>query len=883
LNFAFKLKNGDIENWKEVVEILDSGHSDYLEFSFFQSSAGLSIDDQFPEDFRDSFERYFNRSQGKIWAINCPHPTKPPLPNIPDIDNAFFKECVKFKQVIEFASRFGIHHIIPQGDWWNDSSKNIVQMQSMDFFYDLSVFAGKHKVRLAVPAAFFKAEKANEIRSFFLNRGVKSLGWCFEPDALQKDNIDPVAALERAGYFVYCTRFSASSVIDRSFDVASVLKSLSGYYDGPLCIQADNPAEFIKAKRIIYELVPDFDSLKSAIDHTRKTFPGSIAYPLDDTGSCNIHPDDKGYVGTYDTRKLIITVGHNGIKTGGAIGIRANHDCDMQCQVSNPEEENYISFKVISNKTSDVCLKADAKQFSDWTAGVELKVLAGQLSEGDKIEVVFGDTSHGSPGIKLQSYEDSFRFYMLIDEEGDGLVREIRDCPSFEIVGDKPQFIRLICPAVVRPGESFEVLLRAEDNYMNIATRGYGSLEISGKGIDGLSKDFRWPQNDKAIGKISSVSCPEEGIFYIEAKDTKSGICGLSTPVKCCTKSPKIFWGDIHSHSNIMDGTGEPDDNFVYARDIAGLDFYSLADHCDIDTTIGTEINSPQQWEIIKQVTKKYNDPGSFVTLLGYEIAQEEGDYNIYFETDEADWYIPSTTPWELLRWLRVNRYRALVIPHMTTYPVQNRGYDWNYYDPDFVRLAEIHSVHGTGDQWGSPKPLRYAQPGGYIQEALARGYKLGLMGSGDGHQGRPGNTRGRNWYVNGLVAVYADELTRENIFDSLYARRCYAATNARILIEFSINDVPMGQECFLWERNRFKHIKWTVAGTGEIEKVELLKNHNVEYSHENPGLISEKEYIDQFQTDHTDYYLLRVTQKDGHMAWSSPIWVSAGDKTPKL
>ena len=34
---------------------------------------------------------------------------------------------------------------------------------------------------------------------------------------------------------------------------------------------------------------------------------------------------------------------------------------------------------------------------------------------------------------------------------------------------------------------------------------------------------------------------------------------------------PRILWGDLHGHSNFSDGTGLPEDYFVYARDVAAL------------------------------------------------------------------------------------------------------------------------------------------------------------------------------------------------------------------------------------------------------------------------------------------------------------------------
>ena len=38
------------------------------------------------------------------------------------------------------------------------------------------------------------------------------------------------------------------------------------------------------------------------------------------------------------------------------------------------------------------------------------------------------------------------------------------------------------------------------------------------------------------------------------------------------------------------------------------------------------------------------------------------------------------------------------------------------------------------------------------------------------------------------------------------------------------------------------------------------------------------REWLDKAEARSGDYYYLRVIQRDGHMAWSSPIWVDVGE-----
>ena len=45
---------------------------------------------------------------------------------------------------------------------------------------------------------------------------------------------------------------------------------------------------------------------------------------------------------------------------------------------------------------------------------------------------------------------------------------------------------------------------------------------------------------------------------------------------------------------------------------------------------------------------------------------------------------------------------------------------------------------------------------------------------------------------------AWAPELTREAVFDALHARRTYGTTGRRILLDFRVNDAPVGSEIAL-------------------------------------------------------------------------------------
>ena len=118
---------------------------------------------------------------------------------------------------------------------------------------------------------------------------------------------------------------------------------------------------------------------------------------------------------------------------------------------------------------------------------------------------------------------------------------------------------------------------------------------------------------------------------------------------------------------------------------------------------------------------------------------------------------------------------------------------------------------------------------------------------------------------------MWARGLTRRDVFEALAARRTYALTGARIVLETTVNGAPMGSEIELTNERR---VEARVRAPGEIEKVEFMKNAALAHV-ERPG--SDEAALaweDEADLDQPAFYYVRVTQTDGELAVASPVWV---------
>src|SRR5690606_12539585 len=128
--------------------------------------------------------------------------------------------------------------------------------------------------------------------------------------------------------------------------------------------------------------------------------------------------------------------------------------------------------------------------------------------------------------------------------------------------------------------------------------------------------------------------------------------------------------------------------------------------------------------------------------------------------------------------------------------------FDSFYHDPEIERLVEMYSIGGSQEVPTLEKMNKGLSENNSVTGGLKNGFKLGMIGVGDTHDGRPGDALHelqvkpesyKNLHKPGLTGIWAKDLTRESIFDALWNRRVYATTHHRTIVKFLANDFPMG------------------------------------------------------------------------------------------
>jgi hypothetical protein len=159
------------------------------------------------------------------------------------------------------------------------------------------------------------------------------------------------------------------------------------------------------------------------------------------------------------------------------------------------------------------------------------------------------------------------------------------------------------------------------------------------------------------------------------------------------------------------------------------------------------------------------------------------------------------------------------------------------------------------------------------------------VIADGDDHSSTPGRCYYEGGSPNepnklGLAAVYAQDLTREDLFHSLYARHCYGTTGERIFIDFRMDRNRMGSE---YETAIPPKIAYRVGAPSEIDQLEILRDNEVIRTLSGESRVIEGVTTDDAITSGTHSYYLRLTLVTGDRAWSSPIWVTKKERINEI
>ena len=404
------------------------------------------------------------------------------------------------------------------------------------------------------------------------------------------------------------------------------------------------------------------------------------------------------------------------------------------------------------------------------------------------------------------------------------------------------------------------------------------SLEYTGPLTLGQGRVPAPTSGEPLVIKALAVLPASEG-----TKEQIGEVCTFTYQAPVTLDGYRLYFGQLHSHTNISDGAGTVEEAFTHASNVDNLDFLAVTDHSnsfdnesDASVDLGADLLSSEtssEWvqghKAAKDATKD-----DFVGLYGFEMTWSDGFGHINtfntpgFESRSNSEFGNKSGSTEGYQ----NYYDKLVAVEDSLSQFNHPGttfgdfQDFAFYDPQVDQRITLIEV-GNGE--GAIGSSGYFPSYEYYTRALDKGWHVAPTNNQDNHKGNWGDSN------TARSVVLASGLTEEGIYDAIRNYRVYATEDNDLSILYSLNGNAMGSIL-----NKQDTVEITAkisdpTDSGDM-KVEVIVNGGLVL--DSQTLTDGKDTVTfTFDSNDYSYYYLRVTQADQNIAVTAPVWTGEG------
>ena len=451
-------------------------------------------------------------------------------------------------------------------------------------------------------------------------------------------------------------------------------------------------------------------------------------------------------------------------------------------------------------------------------------------------------------------------------------------------VKDEPVIANVTPAQGAETGESKRPAISAE--IVNAGENASVTMVLNGTEVDAVYENGKityTPAADLADGKVTvtvSVVRADEKT----AEKTWSFTVGEA--------QYQLYFGQLHSHTQYSDGAGSLEDALAYVKALPAQDnvqFVAYTDHSNYfdksgaanpegalyDMSKATEY-SQETWKSYKDAVAAFNaeNAGSLVALAGFEMTWSGGPGHINTFNTPGIVSRNNTTLNNKTSDAGMKAYYALLSQaegadsiSQFNHPGTTFGTfsDFAYWDAVIdSRMYLVEVGNGEGQVGAGGYYPSYSE---YIK-ALDKGWHLAPSNNQDNHKGRWGNAN------DARDVILTDDFSEEGIYAALRAMRVYATEDKNLEIGYTVNGEMLGSTISeVPEKLNFEISFYDPDKTDSISKVELVVNSGkVAQSWSGAELVKGSVSV-TLDPDYS-YYFVRVTEGDGDIAVTAPVWV---------
>ena len=361
------------------------------------------------------------------------------------------------------------------------------------------------------------------------------------------------------------------------------------------------------------------------------------------------------------------------------------------------------------------------------------------------------------------------------------------------------------------------------------------------------------------------------------------------------TAEYQLYFGQLHSHTaEYSDGAGTLAEGLNYVANLpesANVDFVAFTDHSNYFDASGDAnpeaalydasqmtAESAEKWSAYTGAIAAFNDAyaGERVALAGFEMTWSGGPGHINTFNTEGIVSRNNTTLNSKTADAGLKAYYDLLSRseladsiNQFNHPGTTFGnfVDFAYWDPIVdTRIQLVEVGNGEGAIGAGGYYPSYEQ---YIM-ALDKGWHVGPTNNQDNHKGKWGNAN------DARDVILTDDFSEEGIYQAIRDRRVYATEDKNLEINYTLNDAMLGAilDDEGVEQANINVTVYDPDASDSIARVEVVVNSGaVAYTWDDPEELASGALSCTIPADYS-YYFIRVTQGDGDIAVTAPVWV---------
>ncbi|MBQ7123277.1 MAG: CehA/McbA family metallohydrolase [Oscillospiraceae bacterium] len=354
----------------------------------------------------------------------------------------------------------------------------------------------------------------------------------------------------------------------------------------------------------------------------------------------------------------------------------------------------------------------------------------------------------------------------------------------------------------------------------------------------------------------------------------------------------QLYFGQLHSHTTYSDGSGSLESALDYVAGLpesANVDFVAFTDHSNyFDTTSDANpeealydmslasAESQNMWNEYKSAIASFNNSQTDVVAIGgFEMTWSGGPGHINTFNTPGIVSRNNSTLNNKTSDAGMKAYYALLSQaegvdslSQFNHPGSTFGTftDFAYWDAVVdtrIQMVEVGNGEGQIGAGGYYPSYEY-----YVM-ALDKGWHVAPTNNQDNHKGKWGNGN------DARDVVLTDNFTEEGIYQAIRDMRMYATEDKNLEIGYTVNGKLLGST--IEEVPEKLNINVTVYdpdASDSISKVEVVVNSGkTAYTWDDPAVLAAGELTAEIDPAYS-YYFIRVTEGDGDLAVTAPVWV---------